>query len=59
MTAALFLLRAVQVGISISDLDLLTMGMINDMYAEAHNDQEGEYAQLADQEDFDHFARSG
>lgn len=58
MTTALFLLRAVQVGISISDLDLLTIGMINDMYAEAHNDQEGEYAQLANQEDMDRFARS-
>lgn len=58
MTTALFLLRAVQVGISISDLNLLTVGMINDMYAEAHNDEEGEYAELADQEDFDRFARS-
>lgn len=58
MTTALFLLRAVQVGISVSDLDLLTMGMINDMYAEAHNDQEGEYVELADQEDMDRFARS-
>lgn len=58
MTTALFLLRAVQVGISLSDLDLLTIGMLNDIYAEAYNDQEGEYAQLADQEDMDAFARS-
>ncbi len=59
MTTALFLLRAVQVGISLSDLDLLTIGMLNDIYAEAYNDQEGEYAQLATQEDMDAFARSG
>lgn len=57
MTTALFLLRATQVGISISDLDLLTIGMMNDIYAEAVNDQEGEYAQIATQEDFDRFAR--
>ena len=59
MTTALFLLRAVQVGISLSDLDLLTIGMLNDIYAEAYNDQEGEYAQLATQEDMDAFVRSG
>jgi len=59
MTTALFLLRAVQVGISLSDLDLLTIGMLNDIYAEAYNDQKGEYAQLATQEDMDAFARSG
>lgn len=57
MTTALLLLRALQLGISIQDLDLLTIGMINDMYAEAMNDKEGDYAQLATQEDFDRFAR--
>lgn len=58
MTTALFLLRAAQVGISVSDMDLLSIGMLNDIYAEAINDQEGEYAQLATQEDMDAFARS-
>lgn len=57
MTTALFLLRCVQLGISLSDLELLTIGMVNDMYAEAINDQSGEYCQLADQEDMDAFAR--
>ncbi len=57
MTTALLLLRAVQLGISVSDLDLLTIGMINDMYAEALNDKDGDYAQLATQEDMDAFAR--
>ena len=57
MTTALLLLRAVQLGISIRDLDLITIGMLNDMYAEAVNDRDGDYAQLATQEDFDAFAR--
>ena len=34
MTTPLFLLRCVQLGISIRDLDLLTIGLVNDMYAE-------------------------
>ena len=51
MTTALFLLRAAQVGISMRDLDLLTVGMVNDMYVEAYNDREGEYARVATQED--------
>ena len=38
MTTPLFLLRCVQLGISIRDLDLLTIGMVNDMYAEGGND---------------------
>ena len=39
MTTPLFLLRCVQLGISIRDLDLLTIGMMNDMYAESSNDE--------------------
>lgn len=57
MSTALYLLRAVQLGISLRDLDQLTIGMINDMYAEASNDANGEYARLATQEDMDAFAR--
>lgn len=54
MTTPLFLLRCVQLGLSIRDLDLLTIGMINDMYAESRND-EYKYATVATQEDFDKF----
>jgi len=54
MSTALLLLRATQVGVSISDLDLLTIGMIQDMYTEALNDQ-APYARVATQEDFDRF----
>lgn len=51
---ALFLLRAVQLGLSISELDLLTIGMVQDMYIEAANDT-CEYEEVATQEDFDRF----
>ena len=37
MTTPLFLLRCVQIGLSISELDLLTIGTVNDMYAEMSN----------------------
>lgn len=57
MTTPLFLLRCAQLGISISDLDLLTIGMVNDMYVESGNDQDADkkYNMLATQSDFDHF----
>ncbi len=54
MTTPLFLLRCVQLGISIRDLDLLSIGMVNDMYAESGNDG-FDYARVAEQEDFDKF----
>ena len=54
MTTPLFLLRCVQLGLSIRDLDLLTIGMVNDMYVESRND-EHKYAVVATQEDFDRF----
>lgn len=54
MTTPLFLLRCVQLGLSIRDLELLTIGMVNDMYAESRND-EYKYAAVATQEDFDRF----
>lgn len=59
MTTALFLLRAVQLGISVADLDLLSVGMVNDMYTEAFNDREGGYAEVADQEDIDKWFGGG
>ena len=38
MTTPLFLLRCVQMGIALRDLDLLTVGMVNDMAIEREND---------------------
>ena len=55
MTTPLFLLRCVQLGISSRDLDLLTIGIVNDMYAESSNDEYNGYAQIATQMDFDSF----
>ena len=54
MTTPLFLLRCVQLGLLMADLELLSIGLINDMYAESRND-ECKYAKLATQEDFDRF----
>lgn len=54
MTTALFLLRAAQMGLSMSDLDLLTIGMVWDMMTEATNDH-CTYEQLPTQDDFDSF----
>jgi len=53
-STALFLLRAVQLGLSIEDLDRLSFGMVMDMYIEAANDKE-EYCELATQDDIDAF----
>lgn len=56
MTTPLLLLRAVQLGVHISEMDLLTIGTINDMYSEMQNDENGEvYSTLASQEDMDAF----
>ena len=54
MTTPLFLLRCVQLGIHIGELDLLTIGMVNDMYAESRND-DAKYEEVATQADFDAF----
>jgi len=54
MTTPLFLLRCVQLGINIGELDLLTIGMVNDMYAESRND-DATYDEVATQYDFDNF----
>ena len=48
MTTPLFLLRCVQLGLSMADLDLLSIGLINDMYCESRNDA-CSYAVLGDQ----------
>ena len=54
MTTPLFLLRCVELGISIRDLDLLTVGVVQDMFIEKEND-DFDYAQVATQEQFDRF----
>lgn len=52
MTTPLFLLRCVQLGISMADMELLSIGLINDMDSESRND-EWKYCQIATQEDMD------
>ena len=54
MTTALFVLRAVQMGLRISDLDSLEYGFVIDMMTESANDDYN-YRPLANQEDFDRF----
>ena len=53
MTTGLFLLRCLQVGLSLSELDMVTIGMVNDMYTEQDNDRNGDYTPLATQADMD------
>lgn len=50
MTTPLFLLRCCQMGISIRDLDMLTIGMVDDMNTESSNDGY-EYPEEATNED--------
>ncbi len=54
MTTPLFLLRCVEIGLSLSDLDLLTIGMVNEMFIEKDNDSIT-YEYKAQQSDFDAF----
>lgn len=54
MTLGLFLLRAVQMGLTISDLDGLEYGTVVDMMTESGND-DCDYKTVATQEDFDRF----
>ena len=54
MTTPLFLLRCVQIGLTLSDLDLLTIGMVNEMFIEKDND-EATYSYKATQDDFNRF----
>ena len=55
MTTALFMLRCVQVGLSIRDLNLLTIGMVNEMFIESRNDEGADkyYHQIAGQAEYD------
>ena len=54
MNTALYLLRALQIGLRLSDLECLTYGTVMDLVTESGNDQ-AEYTVLADQSDFDRF----
>ncbi len=54
MTTALFMLRCVQIGLSIRDLDLLTIGLVNEMFIESRND-EYPWAEVGDQSAMDAF----
>lgn len=54
MTTALFLLRALQLGLRLEDLDHLSVGDVMDLMIESGNDHE-KYQELAGQEDFDKF----
>ena len=54
MTTALFMRRCVQLGLSIQDLDLLTIGMVAEMMIESQNDSYP-YKQLVSQSDMDKF----
>ena len=54
MTTPLLLLRAVQLGVHISEMELLTIGEINDMYTEMRRDDEL-HDVIANQDDFDRF----
>ena len=54
MTTPLFLLRCLEIGLSIRDLDYLTIGMVMDIWTEKGNDSVT-YDNLATQEAFDKF----
>lgn len=55
MNTPLFLFRYVQIGLSLSDLDLLTIGMVEDMFTKRSNDDFDGWHEVAGQADFDSF----
>ena len=56
MTTPLFLLRCMEIGISIRDLDLLTIGLVMDLWTEKGNDSAKYNTTItAGQEEFDRF----
>ncbi len=54
MTTPLLMLRALEIGLSVRDLDLISIGLLLDMWTEKANDQV-KYRRIATQEDFDRF----
>ena len=55
MTTPLFLLRCKQLGLTLTELDMLTIGIINDMFTEKENDEYNGWSEVAGQADFDRF----
>ena len=54
MTTPHFLLRCAQLVLSMSDLDFLTIGLVNHMFGERES-HACHYSTLAEQSDFDKF----
>lgn len=54
MTTSLFLLRCLQIGLSLDELDLRTIGMVTEMFIDNNND-DCEYYYIADQQAMDEF----
>lgn len=54
MTTGLYMLRALQCGLALSDLDDVEYGMVLDIITESGNDN-CEYDEIATQADFDKF----
>lgn len=53
-TTALFVLRCIEIGLSIESLEEFSTGAVFDIFTEKINDG-AKYAELATQEDFDRF----
>lgn len=54
MNASLLVLRALEAGLSVADLDYLSVGMVYDIFTEKSYDEHG-YIRKATQKDFDRF----
>lgn len=54
MNTALYILRALQTGLTLNDLELLDYGMVMDILTESANDNY-KYKPVATQADFDRF----
>ena len=54
INTAVFFLRAKQIGLTMEDLEELSVGFVTDLIIEGNNDQ-AEYRTLAEQSDFDSF----
>ncbi len=54
MTTPLFLLRCKQLSLTLTELDLLTIGLINDMFTEREND-DSNWHEIDTQADMDAF----
>lgn len=49
------MLRAVQIGLTVADLEYLSFGMLLDLITAHHNDQDEDETREATQTDFDNF----